>query len=128
MKEFFCFPVLRCQEFSSSKNLKVLFILTCFLFLTCCKHPDDPQTPTPATPTCDDNKGFPKDVAAIIINKCATPGCHTDQSSIASAGLSLTSWDNLFKGTTSGATIVPYRTNQSPFLAFVNSAAYPEYG
>ncbi|MBL7937062.1 MAG: hypothetical protein JNM51_14740 [Bacteroidia bacterium] len=72
------------------------------------------------------NTGYPDEVAKIIMNKCATSGCHNEASKGGAAGLSLASWDKLFEGSNSGAVIIPYSPNLSTFLYYTNS--YNEYG
>ena len=56
---------------------------------------------------------YPKPVGKIILNKCATSGCHNDISKEAASGLSLSSWQKMFEGTRNGATIIPFSHSQS---------------
>ena len=72
------------------------------------------------------NTGYPQNVAKIIVQKCATAGCHNNQSKEAAGGLSLETWDKLFEGTRSGAVVIPYRTDFSTFMYYINS--YDEFG
>lgn len=65
--------------------------------------------------------GYPDAVADIIINKCATTGCHNNSSYIAAAGLNLTTWNDLFNGSRSGAVVIPYGADFSPLLFFTNT-------
>ena len=88
------------------KGLQILAILTT-LGLTTCTWDKSPP----------DYKGYPENIGAIMLTKCATPGCHNDISKDAAGGLSLTSWDKLFEGTVDNAAVVPYRPDQS-FLMF----------
>jgi len=67
-----------------------------------------------------DSKNYPEEVAQIIINKCATAGCHTDASKAAAAGLSLSSWDQLFEGSHAGSPVIPYRDDQSYLMFSIN--------
>lgn len=87
------------------------FFLLSFLCFTGCKN--DKGTP--------DFNGFPGDVGKIVITKCATRGCHTDQSKAAAGGLSLESWERLFEGGSGSACIVPYRHDYSTFFSYVNT-------
>jgi DNA-binding beta-propeller fold protein YncE len=64
---------------------------------------------------------YPKDVGDIILNKCATSGCHNNASYSAAGGLNLTSWDNLFKGGNGGAAVIPYRTDFSTLCFYTNT-------
>ena len=41
---------------------------------------------------------FPEDISRIVINKCATTGCHDAAGAVNAARLRLDSWDELFKG------------------------------
>lgn len=64
---------------------------------------------------------YPAAVADIIVNKCATSGCHTSLSKNAAAGLSLETWDELFEGGTGGAAVIPYSTRFSTMLYYTNT-------
>ena len=46
-------------------------------------------------------------IGRIMIEKCATSGCHNDVSKVAAGGLSLSSWDKLFEGSRAGSSVVP---------------------
>ena len=82
--------------------------------------------------TCTSEKGipdynqFPDDVGKIIFTKCATPGCHTDQSKGAAGGLSMESWDKLFEGGSGSAAVIPFRHDYSTFFSYINT--YPDLG
>ena len=67
--------------------------------------------------------GYPTDVGKIIFTKCATTGCHTDQSKNAAGGLSLSSWDNLFTGGRNSADVIPYRHDYSTLFSSINTFA-----
>lgn len=77
--------------------------------------------------TCKKDKGlsnygnFPNEVGKIFVNRCATSGCHNDASYEANAGLNLTTWDALFKGSNSGSTVIPYRSDFSSLCYFINT-------
>ena len=88
-----------------------LFICCIGLLFSTCKR--DPQIV--------DYKDYPNDVGLIIRGKCATSGCHNDISYEAAGGLNLSTWNDLFKGTRTGATLIPYRADFSPFMYFVNT-------
>jgi YVTN family beta-propeller protein len=71
--------------------------------------------------------GYPKEIAKIILPNCATTGCHNNLSRNAAAGLSLANWTAMFEGTRNkNAAVIPYSTNQSFLLFFINT--FPEIG
>lgn len=67
-----------------------------------------------------DKTGYPADVGKIIVSKCAVSGCHNDASYIASAGLNLSTWEHMFKGSRSGSVVIPYSPDFSSFCYFTN--------
>ncbi|MES2836757.1 MAG: YncE family protein [Bacteroidota bacterium] len=69
---------------------------------------------------------YPKPVGKIILNKCATSGCHNDISKEAASGLSLSSWEKMFEGTRNGVTVIPFNHAQSTLFLYTNT--YPELG
>lgn len=97
-------------------TLHLLFLLFLFLCFNGCKN--DKGTP--------DYKEFPDDVGKIVMTKCATSGCHTDQSKGAAGGLSMESWDRLFEGGSGSACVIPYRSDYSTFFSYVNT--FPDLG
>ncbi len=94
-------------------------IVICFFFLVSlcilysCKH-----KPFPA-PALIDN--YPDSIAAIFVTKCATTGCHDASGAINAGRLCLDSWDNLFKGSSHGAVVIPFSTDFSSLLYFINT-------
>jgi YVTN family beta-propeller protein len=104
------------------KNIYLLAaaaLVSCSMILFSC-HKDQPAVDLAAS-------GFPNDIGKIILGKCATSGCHNDQSKDAAAGLSMSSWDKLFEGGNGGACIIPYRPDFSTTMYYVNNG-YPEFG
>lgn len=73
-----------------------------------------------------DYNGYPKEIGKILITNCATTGCHNSKSASACAGLDLTSWNNLFKGTRNNSSVIPYRPDQSFLLHSINT--FPDLG
>jgi DNA-binding beta-propeller fold protein YncE len=69
---------------------------------------------------------FPTDIGKIFTYKCATSGCHNGTSYQGAAGLNLSSFADLFKGSNSGSTVIPYRSDFSSLCYFINT--YDEYG
>jgi YVTN family beta-propeller protein len=82
--------------------------------------------------TCMNEKGtpdynqYPDKIGKIIFTRCATPGCHTDASKDAAAGLSLESWNKMFEGGTGSACVIPYRSDYSTLFYYVNT--FPDLG
>lgn len=66
---------------------------------------------------------YPDDVRAILVNKCATSGCHNEKSYKNAAGLLLDTWEHLFDGAYNGAVVVPYAVDNSSLLYFINNDA-----
>jgi DNA-binding beta-propeller fold protein YncE len=64
---------------------------------------------------------YPKDVGNIIITKCATSGCHNNQSAAGAGGLNLTTWNDMFAGAKSGAVTIPYRPDFSTLCYYTNT-------
>lgn len=64
---------------------------------------------------------YPTDIGKIIVGKCATSGCHNDASYQAAANLNLSTYADLFKGSTSGSPVIPYRSDFSTLCSFVNT-------
>lgn len=99
---------------------KLMFVVTVMICIsiagcTSCNN-KKPTTPQPTA-----LGGYPDKVGAILVNKCATAGCHNEASYMNSAGLRLDKWEHLFEGGGSGASVVPYSPDFSPLLYFVNT-------
>ena len=75
-------------------------------------------SPDPKIPVYGD---FPTEVAEIFANKCATSGCHNDASYKGASNLNLTSFHNLFLGSSSGSPVIPYRSDFSSLVYFINT-------
>lgn len=101
---------------------KYLHILPVILWiLSSCKH----EAAQPITDTTvEDN--YPEAVKRIILNKCATAGCHNAASYTGAGGLRLDSWQYLFDGGNNGAVVIPYNIANSSLLYFINTD--PEQG
>lgn len=65
--------------------------------------------------------GYPEEISKILVNKCATPGCHTQASKNGAAGLALETWDQLFEGDRNGAVCIPYSHEYSTIFLFTNT-------
>lgn len=103
--------------------MKLYFVLLlAALAGTClsCKHEAAPVAAPP-------DSRYPPEVGKILLNKCATAGCHNAASyQVSGGGLLLDSWDHLFSGGNTGAAVVAYSPENSPLLYFTNS--YPDLG
>lgn len=67
---------------------------------------------------------FPAEISGIMIRKCATEGCHDAAGAVNAANLRLDTWDELFKGSSRGAVVVPYSTQYSILLYYINQASH----
>src|SRR6266436_4009859 len=68
-----------------------------------------------------DHSQYPPEVAAILVNQCATAGCHNTQSAVNANGLDFSTWDNMFKGGKNGSSIIPYSVAYSYCLYVINN-------
>ncbi len=91
--------------------ISILFVVLVYTVISC--KPKSSVTVTPA----DGN--FPPEIANIMLNKCATSGCHNAASR--AAGLALDSWEHLFQGDGQGSVVIPYDTIYSLLLYRVNT-------
>lgn len=64
---------------------------------------------------------YPNKVGKIMVNQCATSGCHNDASYVVANGLNLSSWDKLFNGSNSGSPIIPFSSRFSSLCYFINT-------
>ncbi len=96
----------------------LFLFLTILMLAVSCKH--EPQTIIP-----DENIGstYPDAIAKIMVNKCATAGCHNALSYENASGLQLENWTTLFEGGNSGANIIPFSPAYSSLLYFINTHA-----
>jgi YVTN family beta-propeller protein len=64
---------------------------------------------------------FPADIDEVMRNKCATAGCHNNESFQNAAGLNLSSYEKLFEGASNGSVVIPYSPEPSSLMQFVNT-------
>lgn len=78
------------------------------------------QQELPVAPDYDNIRTivYSQHVQPLFDQRCATSGCHSSAS--ASAGLVLTSWENVFRGSEHGASVVPFRSRKSHLIFHVN--------
>ncbi|MBL4755137.1 MAG: hypothetical protein JKY52_16270, partial [Flavobacteriales bacterium] len=77
-------------------------------------------------PLANPSSGYPSQIGAIIETQCAVTGCHDAVSNGAAAGLNMESWETLFQGSTNNSVVVPFRTDQSFLMFFINT--FTEFG
>jgi YVTN family beta-propeller protein len=70
--------------------------------------------------------GYPQEIGGIVVNRCAIPGCHSGESYNATAGLNLSSWESMFRGSVNGSPVIPFSSRFSSLCYFINT--YPELG
>ncbi|MEZ5018020.1 MAG: hypothetical protein R2800_13260 [Flavipsychrobacter sp.] len=88
-----------------------IVLIACAMLLSC-KH-------KPAY----DGRGsaYPEAVGKIILDKCATTGCHNSTSHKGAGGLNLTSWYTLFEGGSIGTSVIPYSSKFSTLCYYTNT-------
>ncbi len=64
---------------------------------------------------------YPQNIGKIISRNCSVSGCHNPLSKDAAAKLSLSTWENMFQGTSNGAAVIPYRPDFSSLCFFTNT-------
>lgn len=89
-------------------------LLACCIAGSSCKH--EPFNPLP-----NGNGNYPDNIAKIILNKCATTGCHNNASYEGAGGLNLSTWDKSFEGGNTGAAVIPYRPDFSTLCFYTNT-------
>lgn len=95
----------------------IFFCTLCILIaFSACKHDEEALS----TEDLIANSNYPDEIGRIMINKCATAGCHDNISYEAAAGLNLMTWNDLFKGGNGGAVLIPFRGDQSTLLYYIN--------
>ncbi|MCB9063858.1 MAG: hypothetical protein H6551_01805 [Chitinophagales bacterium] len=94
----------------------ILLIVSVFQVVSCKRSK---STPPPASTEVQHN--FPDDIKAILVDKCATSGCHNQASYKGAGNLLLDSWEHLFDGSSNGAVVVPYSPDNSSLMYFVNT-------
>lgn len=98
-------------------NFNHLFVILLLHFTSCTKDKADVDLSA---------SGYPDQVAKLILNRCTNPGCHNQTSKYGAAGLSLSTWEQLFEGGNNGAAVIPFRPDLSTLCYFTNT--YPDFG
>ncbi len=94
--------------------MKKLFLISLIALVASC-------TKDKFVTTQVDNSCYPKEVGNILLNKCATAGCHNTQSAGNANGLDYSTWENMFKGGKNGSSAIPFAPNESSMLYFTNT-------
>lgn len=94
---------------------KTLSLLALLLFAGCLKDKGKPEY-----------GGYPYEVGKILTLKCAVSGCHNSASSMACAGLDLSAWEALFRGSMGNSSVIPYRPDHSFLFFSINT--FPHLG
>ncbi len=97
--------------------LLTLTILGAIGCIVSCKH--EPGV----APGVKGDGAYPAVVGDIFMNRCATAGCHNEASYTGAGGLRLDSWEHLFDGGVNGAVVVPYSSDYSSLMYFINTDA-----
>jgi DNA-binding beta-propeller fold protein YncE len=92
---------------------RIYFLIFGTLLLSGCDREVDPEPPVVT--------GYPEPVAAIMRAKCATAGCHNSVSYANAGGINLSSWNEAMNFGKAGSSIIPYSTEYSYLLYFVNT-------
>jgi DNA-binding beta-propeller fold protein YncE len=100
--------MLKFSKITLLVNIPVVSVL--FLLISCTKDS--------ASPTFEN---YPTEIGKIFTYKCATPGCHNDQSYEAADGLNLSSYASLFRGSNNGSTVIPFRSDFSSLCFYINT-------
>lgn len=99
-----------------NKTKWILLIMLCATaFGISCKH--EPGV----TPTAKGDGAYPEAVGDIFMNRCATAGCHNEASYTGAGSLRLDTWEHLFDGSANGAVVVPYSSDYSSLMYFINT-------
>ncbi|NQY11599.1 MAG: hypothetical protein HRT71_19040 [Flavobacteriales bacterium] len=95
---------------------RYLFFAILTVFIGCIKDPE-----VSLTTITGDFGGYPEEIAKILIDNCATSGCHNTASKEAASGLSFQTWDAMFEGSRNNSAVIPYRPDESFMLFFINN-------
>lgn len=99
-----------------NKTILKFFIIACAtIFGISCRH--EPG----AAPGAASDGDYPAAVGDIIVNRCATAGCHNEASYTGAGNLRLDTWEHLFNGSANGAVVVPYSSDYSSLMYFINT-------
>ena len=92
----------------------LLYSFFVVLAIASCRH-------SPQSPAVVPDGNMPREIADILVAKCAVSGCHNAASYANADNLLLDTWEHLFLGGSSGSVVVPYSPQFSSLLYFVNT-------
>lgn len=92
-----------------------LTALGAIVSIVSCKH--EPGV----APGAKGDGAYPAVVGDIFMNRCATAGCHNEASYTGAGGLRLDTWEHMFDGSVNGAVVVPYSSDYSSLMYFINT-------
>ncbi len=104
------------MNFRHKGSVLLLTVICTVLFTWSCTKDSAPP----------DFGNYPTEIGKIMTYKCATSGCHNTASASGAAGLDLSSYSSLFKGSNNGSPVIPFRSDFSSLCFFINT--YDEYG
>lgn len=103
------------MKIHAKQGLTAIFgCLFATLIIYGCKHD------LPGKEGVSNGSGYPDDIAAIMVTRCATAGCHNAASYMNASRLRLDTWDKLFGGGANGAVVIPFDTANSSLLYYIN--------
>lgn len=89
-----------------------LFLLLLVLYYSCTYEKAEQPKP---------ESNFPPEIESILVNKCATSGCHNNLSRANAGGLDFSTWEIMFEGGRNGSSVIPYSPEYSYLLYSVNT-------
>lgn len=66
---------------------------------------------------------FPEAISKIVAKGCARIGCHTTRGAGNAGGLDFSTWDKMFEGGVNGSPVIPYSSEFSYLMSFINTYA-----
>ena len=70
--------------------MKIAFPILIVFFISSCTY-EKLEEPVP-------DNGYPAEVSALLVNRCATEGCHNSASRNSVSGIDYSTWDLMVEG------------------------------
>lgn len=64
---------------------------------------------------------YPSEIGKIISGNCSVSGCHNTASYLAASGYNLTTWKDMFSGSSNGSPVIPFSSRFSSLCYFINT-------